>query len=108
MSRNVLRRHPGVSQDGNRGKDRDYDDGDRKEFCHDASPSGCRLRLPLLSWKCSGGERNYAAIVKSVGFRFESKVDVFGLVASNREVGSLGAVIFMPGGDGVLAGRQVR
>src|ERR1700690_4599541 len=37
MCRNVLGRDPGMPQDGNRGKNRNYDDGDRKEFCHDAS-----------------------------------------------------------------------
>ena len=38
MRRDVLGRHPGVAEDGNRGRDCDYDDGDRKEFRHDASP----------------------------------------------------------------------
>src|SRR5208337_3026730 len=52
MSRDVLWCHPSVSQDGNRGKDRDYDDSDRKEFCHDAlaltgfSPSSVVMNRP--------------------------------------------------------------
>ena len=35
MGRDVLWRHLSVAQDGNRGKNRDYDDGDCKEFRHD-------------------------------------------------------------------------
>src|SRR5450631_962473 len=50
MSRYVLWRRPSVAQDGYCGKDRDYDDGDRKEFCHDAPPSGCCLRF-LTTWE---------------------------------------------------------
>src|SRR5271157_107306 len=39
VGRDILHRMPGIANDGNRGKDRDYENGDRKEFCHDASPS---------------------------------------------------------------------
>src|SRR5208282_52757 len=36
VRRNILRRRPGMEQDGNRRSNRDYDDGDRKEFRHRA------------------------------------------------------------------------
>jgi len=48
VGRDVLWRLPGVSQDGNRGKDRDYDDGDRKEFRHDALATPVSARLHEL------------------------------------------------------------
>src|SRR5258708_27641538 len=49
MGRDVLGRHPGMPEDGNRGRYCDYDDRHCKKFCHDVSAparfrSG-RLRL---------------------------------------------------------------
>src|SRR5208282_1020489 len=46
--------------------------------------------------------------VPSVSLRLEGEVHVFGFVAGDGDIGSLRAVVLMPGGDGVLAGRQVR
>ncbi len=45
MGRDVLWRHPSVLQYGDRGKDRNYDDGDSKNFRHNNSlPTGFWIR----------------------------------------------------------------
>src|SRR5438067_2677248 len=68
MSRDVLRCHPGVPKDRNRGRYRDYNDGDRKEFRHDAlamtdfsrlyeSVSAVNLRLYWRTKRSTSGKQ---------------------------------------------------
>src|ERR1700675_5185222 len=59
------------------------------------------------SLRNSGGEIPLRRRCVSVRFRLEREVDGLRLVAGDGDIGGLGAVVLMPGGDGVLAGRQV-
>src|SRR6201998_1713489 len=49
VGRDVLHWMPGIADDGNCGKDGNYEDGDRKQFRHDASPLRSDLPSSLVN-----------------------------------------------------------
>src|SRR5260370_30291218 len=108
MGRDVLWRHPGVPQDGNRGKDRNYEYGDRKEFRHDASPSG-RMSNPASLACCKpaagsscGTLRWFDSLLCLVG-----KVSRCRLAPPARHLLALGAIGLLPRRHGVGSRRYI-
>src|ERR1700676_165636 len=70
-------------------------------ICPDCPDPQCKQKRP-------GSEAPAGHRQRLVGFGFKAKVDRLGLVPRDRHVLGLGSVIFMPGGDGVLARRKIR